>query len=1277
MDTTTTTPVNNGGDNGEAVVDSSSSADPQSATLLDPTTHPQLDDMDMDMATVLATATDINGVPEPPLAESAEDDDADMMEAIATLTEDVVDIEDVDNTKDDEIKAAMATLTNVATSAATMKQEEQQGCNKKGDDGLHPTTATTSASSAVGGGTTGGSAGAGNSSEGKPSIKPPRRIPVWMQTNTPAKQALNDSKPASEDDDAGSSMDTSDDDDDDEEEEDDDDDDIPVAVPVDDDDNDAGDDEEVVATIVDEKKGNKSNTTTSAKPKDGKNNNATTKTANNKRGGKRKASTTTSTGGGGGGRSKSYQGSYRTAAAAHRNRQIHVPPIGSPGLLMLPTPAATASFPPSQTEEEARKRWLIRDAYLLPSTVFRQSMIAGGYTIEKRNEKPHRGSSTERTVGDMFDSDVNLYLHFPELIPLHVWERRLGDEHSNNEIGEMERPVTSPEKVKKEKGGGEGGGGGAVSALDTIKKDGTIGSSGSGTNTKSSNGKDDNNTKRGPKGARSSYIFFTNAQRPKMVAEFPGMRFTEQGVIMGERWRALTPEEKKSYEDMANKDKERYSREMKEYIESVKREIMDEKSRKGGGGGSGSGLLKQGGQSATAVVPDEQKSGGDDKKEPSITSSKKDDTSSSSQVTNEIRGPRLVDSMILSLSKLLGQKVNRKEMPPPPSLEPKSSPEFKPDAVVSSSANPPPPPHPHRRVSPDLTLAELPQFTTTSSHRQQQQQQQTSQTRQQSSTQHQHTPFTFLDMLPTSLTTSYPPTYVSQRRAYAAAIRAREDAIIDAQEAKDDADDAQEKYVAHTEAWERMLEYQRGLIGKREAERKRQREKEAAERKEAEEDKKDEDGNAAASSSDGGGDDKNEGKVTTDENNASTDNNGSAKAQEKKARLSPNPPPPEDPMEYMPPRPQPPGPARVVSIPDIPIPPSPPPIVEMGQDDNNGGCRIGNAADDQSQKVDEAGKKSADNSTKKDVIPMMVPKLNHKLLQHLDPSCFLPTMSEGRYFGLLSNHIADPQFDGMSAPGIAGTTYGGGTGLATSYVGGGRGAAGLVAGSSRGGSLWQTQSSAAGASVGPKSNGEKSQKRRLSSAAKEKEETPDEVKSKAVPKAAALSPAPVPDAVKSSEKKAVTPVAKQVVVVNSSPPPTTPASTTTKKRPASSNDDASPLTKSSPPPTSSESTEKSKKKKQKRTTFGLATGDRNTTATEIASGTAGDEFPDGWIIKTYRRSGGETIGKTDRFWFSPGRNIRFRAKKHAKAFVEILGEPGVGGDEDKAAEVYRARGLHF
>ena len=93
--------------------------------------------------------------------------------------------------------------------------------------------------------------------------------------------------------------------------------------------------------------------------------------------------------------------------------------------------------------------------------------------------------------------------------------------------------------------------------------------------------------------------------------------------------------------------------------------------------------------------------------------------------------------------------------------------------------------------------------------------------------------------------------------------------------------------------------------------------------------------------------------------------------------------------------------------------------------------------------------------------------------------------------------------------------------------------------------------------------------------------------------------------------------------------------------------------------------------------MGLATGDRNTTATEIASGSAGTEFPDGWIVKTYRRNGGETVGKTDRFWFSPGKNIRFRAKKHAVRFVEVLKEPEVDGDEEKAAELFRKRGLHF
>ena len=110
----------------------------------------------------------------------------------------------------------------------------------------------------------------------------------------------------------------------------------------------------------------------------------------------------------------------------------------------------------------------------------------------------------------------------------------------------------------------------------------------------------------------------------------------------------------------------------------------------------------------------------------------------------------------------------------------------------------------------------------------------------------------------------------------------------------------------------------------------------------------------------------------------------------------------------------------------------------------------------------------------------------------------------------------------------------------------------------------------------------------------------------------------------------------------------------------------------------STSSEQNQSKQPKRVTVaGLSTGDRLTTATEISSGPAGSDFPEGWSVKCYRRTGGETVGKTDRFWFSPGRNIRFRAKKHAKAFVDVLSEPDVDGNEEKAAEIYKARGLHF
>mmetsp|Transcript_15234 Transcript_15234/g.20797 ORF Transcript_15234/g.20797 Transcript_15234/m.20797 type:complete len:389 (-) Transcript_15234:378-1544(-) len=68
-----------------------------------------------------------------------------------------------------------------------------------------------------------------------------------------------------------------------------------------------------------------------------------------------------------------------------------------------------------------------------------------------------------------------------------------------------------------------------------------------------------------PKRARGSFVFFTFEMRPKILQEFPGIKFVEMGTLMGERWRALPPEEKKRFEDMAAADKARFNNEMQKY----------------------------------------------------------------------------------------------------------------------------------------------------------------------------------------------------------------------------------------------------------------------------------------------------------------------------------------------------------------------------------------------------------------------------------------------------------------------------------------------------------------------------------------------------------------------------------------------------------------------------------------------------------------------------------------------------------------------------------------
>jgi len=68
-----------------------------------------------------------------------------------------------------------------------------------------------------------------------------------------------------------------------------------------------------------------------------------------------------------------------------------------------------------------------------------------------------------------------------------------------------------------------------------------------------------------PKRASGAYVFFTNDMRPKVFVEFPGIKFVELGRLLGQRWRALTPEQKKRFEGQAAEDKVRFQVEMQQY----------------------------------------------------------------------------------------------------------------------------------------------------------------------------------------------------------------------------------------------------------------------------------------------------------------------------------------------------------------------------------------------------------------------------------------------------------------------------------------------------------------------------------------------------------------------------------------------------------------------------------------------------------------------------------------------------------------------------------------
>lgn len=68
-----------------------------------------------------------------------------------------------------------------------------------------------------------------------------------------------------------------------------------------------------------------------------------------------------------------------------------------------------------------------------------------------------------------------------------------------------------------------------------------------------------------PKRALSAYMFFANENRDIVRSENPDVTFGQIGRLLGERWKALTAEDKEPYDAKAAADKKRYESEKELY----------------------------------------------------------------------------------------------------------------------------------------------------------------------------------------------------------------------------------------------------------------------------------------------------------------------------------------------------------------------------------------------------------------------------------------------------------------------------------------------------------------------------------------------------------------------------------------------------------------------------------------------------------------------------------------------------------------------------------------
>ncbi|KAJ5648204.1 nonhistone chromosomal protein 6A [Penicillium lividum] len=81
-----------------------------------------------------------------------------------------------------------------------------------------------------------------------------------------------------------------------------------------------------------------------------------------------------------------------------------------------------------------------------------------------------------------------------------------------------------------------------------------------------------------PKRGLSAYMFFANDNRDLVREENPGITFGQVGKMLGDKWKALTEDDRKPYDEKAATDKKRYEEEKAKYQESLAAGDDDEES---------------------------------------------------------------------------------------------------------------------------------------------------------------------------------------------------------------------------------------------------------------------------------------------------------------------------------------------------------------------------------------------------------------------------------------------------------------------------------------------------------------------------------------------------------------------------------------------------------------------------------------------------------------------------------------------------------------------------